>query len=274
MTMPPETPDRPGAGEHSLHDLDLVAAYAAEDAGVDREKAAGLVSTCPDCRSEFEGQRRVMTWLSAAPVVSMTVDERSLLHDRIEQLIPRPAVVSLTERRARRQPGQLLFRIGAVAAGLVVIAGLGGVFEMGGDADGGSALQTATSDLAGESLESTVAAPTTTAFATFAAAPAARAMLTGGDLAAVQAEVETLLEQVAVPESAGAAAESLADATVEEDSPCVTEVQDRSILLTAESSLDGEPIIVFVVSGENRPDGADAEALAFQISDCSPVDLD
>ena len=59
---------------------------------------------------------------------------------------------------------------------------------------------------------------------------------------------------------------------------CADEVEDRVILLSAESVLDGEPIIVFVVAGEEDPDAASSEtevpeALVFTIADCSPIDL-
>ena len=70
--------------------------------------------------------------------------------------IARPNVVALPDRRVRRQPGQILFRIGAAAAALAVVAGLGGVFNrVGGDNDGGTAFQTAASEIAGGSAEST-----------------------------------------------------------------------------------------------------------------------
>ncbi len=48
---------------------------------------------------------------------------------------------------------------------------------------------------------------------------------------------------------------------------------DREILLTAESQLDGEPIVVFIVSGGDAPAADEVEALVFRIADCSSVDL-
>ncbi len=109
----------------------------------------------------------------------------------------------------RRQPGQMLFRIGAAAAALAVVAGLGGVFgRLGGNNDGGTAFQTAASEIAGGSAESTVAAgvpaPTTTTAAQFAAASAERTMLAGGDIVAVKREIEDLIVQASSPEVAGA----------------------------------------------------------------------
>ncbi|MGZ5385727.1 MAG: hypothetical protein ACXWH0_17335, partial [Acidimicrobiia bacterium] len=60
--------------------------------------------------------------------------------------------------------------------------------------------------------------------------------------------------------------------------PCADLVEDREVLLTAESALDGEPIIVFVVTSsvavdETSSDTASPEALVFKIADCSVVDL-
>ena len=117
--------------------------------------------------------------------------------------IARPNVVSLADRRSRRQPGQILFRIGAAAAALAVIAGLGGVFNrVGGDNDGGTAFQTIASEIAAEAeseAAAVAAAPTTTTAASFAAASAERTMLAGGDADAVKKEIEDLIDQAAVP---------------------------------------------------------------------------
>jgi hypothetical protein len=102
-------------------------------------------------------------------------------------------------------------------------------------------------------------------------------MLAGGDAEAVSQEIEELLARAASPESAGAPADTQAD-EMTGIPPCADEVEDREILLTAESVLDGEPIIIFIVTGEEDPDAAGSEAespeaLVFQITDCSVVDL-
>ena len=106
MTTPQDPRHRPGDQDHRLHDVDLVAAYAGEDPGIDRDAAAALVAACPDCRSEFSLQRDVAMWLSGAPVVTLDEGERSFLHDRVERGIAGSDVVSLSDRRSRRLRGR------------------------------------------------------------------------------------------------------------------------------------------------------------------------
>jgi len=282
MTTPQDPRRRPGDQDHRLHDVDLVAAYAGEDPGVDRDAAAALVAACPECRSEFSLQRDVAMWMSGAPIATLDDDERSLLHDRVQRGIAGSNVVSLTDRRSRRQPGQLLFRIGSAAAAVAVVAGLGGVFgNVGGDSDGGDAFQTISSELAAagsEEAATTAAAGATTTAANFETSSLARAMLPGGDTEVVQREIEELIAQaVDTGAPAGAAEDTQADSTYGV-LPCEGAVADRVVLLTAESALDSEPIIIFVVAGEQAADSTDSsavtpEALIFKISDCTLVDL-
>lgn len=270
MTMPPDPNSSTGARDHDLHDVDLVAAYALDHDGVDREAASRLVAACPECRAEFDNQTAVTSWLSAAPVVALSDDERAALHAGVDRAIAKPTVVALPDRRGR-QPGQILFRIGTAAAALALIAGLGGVFDrVGGDDDGGGVFQTEASELA-DSAESTAAAgPTTTTAATFAAASAERTMLAGGDAAEVRREIDELIARASSPEEAGASNDSQADAMTSV-AECSDQIVDQEILITAESLLDGEPIIVFVVSGPSAAD--EVEALVFRMADCSSVDL-
>jgi hypothetical protein len=281
MTMPRNPRLRPGDSDHRLHDVDLVAAYAGEDPGIDRDAAAALVEACSECRSEFALQRDVATWMSAAPAATLSDDERTLLHDRVGSAITQTNVVSLTERRSRRQPGQILFRIASAAAAVAVVAGLGGVFgNVGGDSDGGQAFQTVSAELAAgdeQALATTAAGETTTTALNFAAGAMERTMLAGGDAEVVEREIEELIAQAVDEAAAGAPEDAQADA-INAIPPCAGAVEDREVLLTAESALDGEPIIVFVVAGEQPADGTDSsaetpEALVFKIADCSAVDL-
>ena len=283
MTTPQDPRRRPGDQDHRLHDVDLVAAYAGEDPGVDRDAAAALVAACPDCRSEFSLQRDVAMWMSGAPIVTLDDDERTVLHDRVESGIAGSAVVSLTDRRSRRQPGQILFRIASAAAAVAVVAGLGGVFgNVGGDNDGGDAFQTVSAELtaAGSEEGATTAAAgaTTTIDIPFAAGGSLqRAMLPGGDAEVVQSEIEELIAQATDVESAGVPEDAQADALYADPS-CVDLIADRDVLLTAESALDGEAVIIFVVAGNVDADAANSddtppEALVFKISDCTLVDL-
>lgn len=284
MTMPQDPRQKPGDQDHRLHDVDLVAAYAGDDRGIDRETAAALVAACPDCRNEFSLQRGVAMWMSRAPVVTMDNDERTRLHDQVGIGIAGSTVVSLTDRRGRRQPGQILFRIASAAAAVAVVAGLGGVFgNLGGDNDGEDSFQTASAELSAGSEEGTTAAAaeaTTTIAIPFAAGgPTERAMLPGGDAEVVQREIEELIAQaVDANAAAGAPEDAQADAMTAIP-PCVSSVEGREVLLTAGSMLDDEPIIVFVVSADvaagTSPDSeAQApEALVFKITDCSVANL-
>jgi hypothetical protein len=276
MSMPQNPNGSPSDRDHGLHDVDLVAAYALDHDDVDRDAAARLVAACPECHAEFDRQREVTAWASAAPIVVLGDEERAALHARVDRAIAKPTVVALPDR-SRRQPGQLLFRIGAAAAALAVVAGLGGVFgRLRGTNDGGTAFETAASEIAGGSAESTAAAgapaPTTTTAAQFAAASAERTMLAGGDIVAVKREIEDLIVQVTSPEVAGANDTSQADAMTSVPE-CSDQIVDQEVLLTAESLLDGEPIVVFIVSGGDAPGADEVEALVFRIADCSSVDL-
>ena len=272
MTMPQDPNGSTGARDHDLHDVDLVAAYALDHDRIDGYAASQLVASCPKCRAEFNSQREVTSWLSATPPVMLGDEERATLHARIENAIANTTVVALPDRRSRRQPGQILFRIGAAAAALAVIAGLGGVFDrVGGDDDGESVFQTVASEMAGGSAESTAAAgPTTTTAAMFATASAERTMLAGGDAAAVQREVEELIARASFPQEGGAASDSPADAMMNVVE-CSDQIGDREILISAQSLLEGDPIIVFVVEAVDA--GEEVEALVFRMADCSSVDL-
>jgi hypothetical protein len=102
-------------------------------------------------------------------------------------------------------------------------------------------------------------------------------MLPGGDAEVVQQEIEELTAKAADEASAGAPEDAQADA-VNGFPPCAGAVADRVVLLTAESALDGEPIIIFVVASEEAEDSTDSsaetpEALIFKIADCSVADL-
>lgn len=285
MTMPQDPRQRPGDQDHGLHDVDLVAAYAGDDPGINREVAAALVAACPDCRSEFSLQREVAMWMSGAPVVTLDDDERLVLHDRVGTAIAGSAVVSLTDHRSRSRSGQILFRIASAAAAVAVVAGLGGVLgNVGGDNDGGDSFQTVAAELSADAEEgatTTAAAEATTTLALpFAAGGSLeRTMLPGGDAEVVQREIEELIAQAVDADAAGAPEDAQAD-EMNAIPPCASAVEDREVLLTAESTLDGEPIIVFVVSADLAagtspdPEVEAPEALVFKIADCSVANLD
>ncbi len=147
--------------------------------------------------------------------------------------------------------------------------------------DGGDALQTVSAEFSAAAEESpTTAAEATTTIAIPLAAggSAERALLAGGNAEVVRKEIEELIARAAEVDAAGAPAEAQADAMIATPS-CLSSVEGREVLLTAESMLDGEPIVVFVVSANvevgSQPDSEvpAPEALVFKVADCSVVDL-
>jgi hypothetical protein len=168
---------------------------------------------------------------------------------------------------------------------VAVVAGLGGVFgNVGGDNDGGDSFQTVAAELSADAEEgatTTAAAEATTTLAVPFAAGGSfeRAMLPGGDAEVVQREIEELIAQAVDADAAGAPEDAQAD-EMNAIPPCASSVEDREVLLTAESTLDGEPIIVFVVSADLAagtspdPEVEAPEALVFRIADCSVANLD
>lgn len=102
------------------HDLDLIAALA-DGSGSDEATARSLVETCPVCHAEYEAQRGVIAWLADSPTPVMTEMERAGLHRAV-----RSAIENETPSTA---PAPWWQRLGYVAAGLLVVAGLAGVLQ-------------------------------------------------------------------------------------------------------------------------------------------------
>lgn len=256
------------SNNHDHHDLDLIAAHASDESD---PRAAALISTCMYCHAEYDLQRQVREWLNQAPVVTMADHERSALQHRVSEQLGRLQVAGLSGKRRTRTPSALLLRLGAAAAGLAVVAGLSGVLGQLGRG-GGASLTTAVGNLsASESMlpaddddlndaaGTMEGAATTAAFAT--AAPESRA-LPGGDEAAVRIEAEALTEEADTEPTAIAADGRVAVP------PCAEEIEGLTPLLWAESILDGEPVVIIVIEGEENP-----EALVYRIDGCELVDL-
>lgn len=160
------TPSKPGMHEH---DLDLIAALA-DGSASDEAQARSLVEACPVCRAEYEAQTEVIALLAAAPRPMMTDMERAGLHR---------AVRSGLENKTVPSPATPWWqRLGYVAAGLLVVAGLFGVLQNSGFMGGADMATSATTTVAEGGAEAPVeevpfvaqdgggdAAPTTTAAA-------------------------------------------------------------------------------------------------------------
>lgn len=245
--------------DHARHDLGEIAALAGGD-GEHGGPAGDLIAACPDCRAEFDLQRRVRGWLEAAPAVGLTDDERVALRERVGRSTRSGSVVA--SPRTRRPP-LLWLRVGYVAAGLAVLAGIGGVLANLGEVGPGPSVE-AFDAVAAEAPSGGDEADTT-AGAALAATEAQRATLAGGDVEAVRAEVEDMLERAreATGEEAGAPDAEMLAAT-----PCLDETGGRPVVMAADSVLDGEAITILVVAGDEAP-----EALVFRTGDCTPVDL-
>lgn len=133
---------------HEQHDPDLIAAYAEGDFGGDAGAAEELVSSCAECRMEFEAQREIRTILQAAPAVAMTESEREAVHHAVHAGIAEPAPVIILE--SRRRSLRRWMAVGAVAAMTVTVVGIAGVLTGGDDAG--------TDSVAMESADDTAAA--------------------------------------------------------------------------------------------------------------------
>ncbi|MGH8928171.1 MAG: hypothetical protein ACRDWH_07450 [Acidimicrobiia bacterium] len=261
--MKDSNPRPRGSDDHSRHDLDLVAAYADDDPAVDRAAAAELVGACPECRAEFDLQRAVKAWLGAAPNASLSESESRLIRDRVDRAIAQPTVVSLTPRRQRTR-GHLWLRIGTAAAAVAVVAALGGLGNLG-LVGSEPAFRTESGQLAAGNAEPTTAAAETTAAASatmFGAQESQQRTLSGGDADDVKREVEELLNEAEAP------AADQSDTTMVLP-PCWEEIEQREVLLSADSVYNDEPITIFVVQGDQGP-----QALVYRTTDCSLVDLD
>jgi hypothetical protein len=253
MTAPSNHPH----SNHDRHDLELIAAHAS---GESDPRAVALVENCAECRTEFELQQRVRSWLQAAPSVAMAEHERDALHSRVSQRL------AGARSSSRRVPGAWLLPVGAAAAAVAMVAGLSGVLRGGQGAAltmvAGSLAADAGGNVTGEELYAGAAAaeaPATTAAAL--AAPAART-LPGGDLDAVRAEAEAL--------AAGESDQGMTEAAdMSAVPPCLEAIGDSAVIRWATSILDGEPIVIMIVSTDEEA----PETRVFVVEDCSPVDL-
>lgn len=251
---------------HDHHDLDLIASYASGEAN---SRAEALVASCPHCLAEYDLQLQVHRWLAAAPAVIMADHERAALRHRVTARIDGTEVVGIGRRRIR-QPGQLILRIGAAAAGLAVLAGVSGVLGRL-SAPNGGAFATTTAVAAESMLASgedgdlkdaigAAGAPTASTAATLSAEAGAQSRtLPGGDAQTVRKEVQMLIEE-------GIQAQSNDERVAAP--PCVEEIDGLTPLRWAESTLDGEPIVIIVIEGEEAP-----EALVYRLSGCDIVEL-
>jgi hypothetical protein len=134
------------------HDLDLIAALAdgsASEAGdgvaSDAAEARSLIETCPVCRAEYETQTEVIAWLAAAAKPVMTDLERAGLHRAVRS--------GLGSETSSAPAAPWWQRLGYVAAGLLLVAGLFGVLQNSGLTGGADTAASITTTTAAEGAE-------------------------------------------------------------------------------------------------------------------------
>lgn len=110
-------------GMHS-HDLDLIAALA-EGTLDDETQARAFVQTCDECRAEFEAQTAVLAAIADVPAVTMTENEKAILH---RDLWTELRLGEGTEKPTR---AQWWYRFSYAAAGVLIVVGIGaGVLQL------------------------------------------------------------------------------------------------------------------------------------------------
>jgi hypothetical protein len=241
------------------HDLDLIAALA-DGSASEAAEARSLVETCPVCRAEYEAQTRVIGWLAAAPKPAMTDLERAGLHHAVRSVIE--------GEREKAAPAPWWQRLGYVAAGLLVVAGLFGVLQNAG--------------LMGDDAELAVSAPTSTAAADLAEPPQeevpfvaegageeSATTTTSGEPAPLAGTMESL--SLPFPELAdearAAQAERDAPTTSEEDRECLARVGLERHIVVGEVEEEGQTVLVVMPE-----EPADEEPVIFvQIPTCRIV---
>ncbi len=240
------------------HDLDLIAAYV--DGTDEHGEGRRLVESCPDCRREFTAQVEVRERLASLAAPVLTQSEQKALRTAIDRELDQGATITpLTRRWAQ---------IGAVAAALIVVAGVGGALVRGSGRDQGGESSTITAQLRAGSNE---AAATTASPAIAGAAP--EAFDTASEkLGTVTAEqFRSHLAQLR--DEAAAAADSIrtlgtAESGSEEPPPCVDSLENR-YARTIQAVVDGRPVVGFVTADTDPP-----LAVAFYADNCEVFDLD
>lgn len=115
---------------HETHDQDLIAAYADGDLEGDTTAVEELLSTCSDCRAEFDIQRSMRLLLSQTPRPAMSDEESSAFRSEVlDRITKGAAVVPIESRRVTRR----WLAVGSVAAAAVVVVGVVGTLSGGND---------------------------------------------------------------------------------------------------------------------------------------------
>lgn len=247
------------------HDFDLVAGLSI---GLDPDGTARrLVESCPDCAAEFARQEAVRDVLGRIPPAVMTDYERRSLRAAVGQELDRGARVLAFPRRWAT--------IGSVAAGVLVLVGVGSVFSQLGGGDDSTAFGTITNAL-GAASETTAAAAATAdgSLAATEMVPAAGEPTRSLDLGEVdmQTFVARLADQADMDEKARAGVD-----TTHTTAAAITPVAPQPPACLDRITEPGPTVVTAVVDGTPvvayRPPG-EAAFVAFRIADCEPFPLE
>jgi hypothetical protein len=231
------------------HDLDLIAALA-DGSASDEALARSLVETCPVCRAEYEAQIEVIAWLGAAPRVAMTDLERAGLHRTIR------AGVEGEKSSAAVTPWWQ--RLGYVAAGLLVAAGLVGVLQrsdlIGGSDQGALATATTTAEAAdGGSEAPTEGVPFMAGDAAEESAPpSSTAPEALGTLSAAESQALPFAELA--EEARAGRAERVTSAMSDEDTECLTRLRLDHHVIVRDVEVSGITYLVVMPEDPNVED--------------------
>jgi hypothetical protein len=248
---------------HTHHDLDGIAGHASglnDNSG----RIAAQIAGCILCQHELEAQVAVKNLLARVEPAAMTASEKASLHGAVQARLGLSATPIERIQDRRRRPMTPWTRISAVAAGLLVVVGVGSVWR---DLLGGAAATTTT-------VAAAFAAEASTDY--YAAAPAATTAATtaGGnlsgmlrsvaieDMASLKAETERLAQSLAPDQAQATSADEAAP-------NCPVVIADRTILAVEDAVFTGEPIVIYIVEAEEGP-----EAIVVKTADCTIVDLD
>jgi hypothetical protein len=247
------------------HDLDLIAEHASGLlTGADESRATELVGTCEACAREFADHTRIRTLLAAAPAPSLSEFERTRLRRSVLDTVapPTPAVA----------PRQRLFlaAAGAVAAVLVVVAGVGIVGQLGGGddgftlADGGDAVDTTASaealvpfdQSAGDEAETLMADEDAERHVEEAADDAGLAAAAAPQLMVEVGEIDGAVLDSVLGELSAAVMDASEPLVVEEavrfGASCAPAVEGEILGLVL-ASVDGVPTQVFLLGDRAEP---------------------
>lgn len=246
------------------HDLDLVADLSI---GFDPDGTARrLVESCAECAAEFARQVAVHDLLGGMPPAVMTDDERRGLRAAVGKELDRGASVLAFPRRWAT--------IGSVAAGVLVLVGVGSVLSQLGGGDGAE-FDTIASALGGAPVATTAVPSADQGFTATEMAPAGVEPTRAVDLGSVDRQmfVARLAEQADLDEKARAGGDTTGTTTTsitpvapQQQPACLDRVAaPGQTVVTA--VVDGTPVVAYLPPGE-------ATFLAFRISDCEPFPLE